>query len=305
VLRDSVLNTDTRQEITRREMQFEFEKKVALAKLEREKEQVLSAAALNRQRVVKNIALAGAIFLLAAGLTIFVFYKRRRDAEERRNTAEFNAQVSDTEMKALRSQMNPHFIFNSLTTIESFVYENQPKEAGKYLSDFARLMRLILENSSEEYIPLNKEIQTLEYYLALQKLRMDNNLTYSIVTDGIEDIHNIDIPPMLTQPFIENAIEHGFRNSTKSGNILIEFSNIDDKQLQIKVTDNGKGIDNEQPADSTNKEAHKSMAINITKERLLVLNKSKKQKVTFVIANVSALGRQATGTEVLFTIPLS
>lgn len=198
--------------------------------------------------------------------------------------------------------MNPHFIFNSLTTIESFVYENQPKEAGKYLSDFARLMRLILENSAEEYIPLSKEIKTLEYYLLLQRLRLENNLTYRIVTDGIENINNVHIPPMLTQPFIENAIEHGFRNSTKTGNIDIEFTNLNDSVLQIKVTDNGIGIDSGKKSES--KAKHKSMAIDITKERLQVLNKSKKQKVTFEISDISVQGSSDSGTMVLFTIPL-
>ena len=151
-------------------------------------------------------------------------------------------------------------------------------------------------------IPLSKEIKTLEYYLLLQRLRLENNLTYRIVTDGIENINNVHIPPMLTQPFIENAIEHGFRNSTKTGNIDIEFSNLNDSVLQIKVTDNGIGIDSGKKSES--KAKHKSMAIDITKERLQVLNKSKKQKVTFEISDISVPGSPDSGTMVLFTIPL-
>jgi len=222
----------------------------------------------------------------------------------RQNKLKFEQTSLQLEQKLLRSQMNPHFIFNSLTSIESFIYENQPKEAGKYLSDFARLMRLILENSSEEFIPLNKEIKTLEYYLVLQKLRLENTLTYSIKTDGIEDIESINIPPMLTQPFIENSIEHGIRGSKVNGHIDIEFTMIDKDQMQIQVTDNGQGIDNKSRLNNERKEDHKSMAMQVTKERLQVLNKSKRQKVTFSISDISNSDANKTGTKVIFTIPL-
>jgi sensor histidine kinase YesM len=164
-------------------------------------------------------------------------------------------------------------------------------------------MRLILENSSEEYIPLNKEIKTLEYYLILQRLRLDDNLTYNITTGGIADIENMNIPPMLTQPFIENAIEHGFKGKSKGGHIEIDFELVRKDILQIKVTDNGKGI-NHTLNERENKSDHKSMAVEITKERLVVLNRSKRQKVTFSIADISDEKTQTSGTMVIFTIPV-
>lgn len=291
-LNDSLEKGEKQVQLAEMQTKFETEKK--------EQENKILSGQLNVQQLElskKQNQMLGLVILLI----LFVVITR---LIIRQNKLQHKQAAVTMKQKLLRSQMNPHFIFNSLTTIESFVYENQPKEAGKYLSDFARLMRLILENSAEEYIPLSKEINTLEYYLLLQKLRLENNLTYRIITDGIEDINNVHIPPMLTQPFIENAIEHGFRNSTKTGNIDIEFKNLDDAFLQIRVTDNGIGIGSEHGKKNESKAKHKSMAIDITKERLQVLNRSKKEKVTFVISDISDSGRNDSGTMVLFTIPL-
>jgi tetratricopeptide (TPR) repeat protein len=113
------------------------------------------------------------------------------------------------EQKLLRSQMNPHFIFNSLIAIQSFIYENNALTAGNYLSKFADLMRLILENSRQEYVKFEKEKKTLELYLELQALRFDQKFNYSIEVDPSIEMKGLKIPPMLAQPFLENAIEHG------------------------------------------------------------------------------------------------
>lgn len=289
-LNDSILKDERQVQLTEMQTKFETEKKEQENKILSGQLQVQELELSKKRNQMIGLFILLVLFILITRLII------------RQNKLQHEQTTVIMKQKLLRTQMNPHFIFNSLTTIESFVYENQPKEAGKYLSDFARLMRLILENSAEEYIPLSKEIKTLEYYLLLQRLRLENNLTYRIVTDGIENINNVHIPPMLTQPFIENAIEHGFRNSTKTGNIDIEFTNLNDSVLQIKVTDNGIGIDSGKKSES--KAKHKSMAIDITKERLQVLNKSKKQKVTFEISDISVPGSSDSGTMVLFTIPL-
>jgi sensor histidine kinase YesM len=130
---------------------------------------------------------------------------------------------------------------------------------------------------------------------------MDDNFTYSIDTSLIQDLDDVNIPPMLTQPFIENSIEHGFRGKTNHGHIDVEYKLIGESDLQITVTDNGKGINqNPQGAfDST-----RPSAIQITKERLLVLNKSKKKKVQFRISDISDENGSETGTKVVFTVPL-
>jgi sensor histidine kinase YesM len=205
------------------------------------------------------------------------------------------------EQKLLRTQMNPHFIFNSLSSIESFIYEHQPKEAGEYLAQFAKLMRLILENSSSDYISLDKEIETLKYYLTLQKLRLNDNMEFEIFVDEQIDPEDTLIPPMLTQPFIENVIEHGFRGLKECGRINIYFTKKNDI-LEVKITDNGIGIA-QAKQQKVLFQKHKSMAIQITYERLALLNKSKRKILIFDIKDASNEGNRK-GTEVLFSIPI-
>lgn len=211
--------------------------------------------------------------------------------------------LAQFEQKLLRIQMNPHFIFNSLASIESFIYEHQPKEAGVYLSNFSRLIRLILENSASEYIPLEKEIETLNFYLSLEKLRLNDNLEYSIEVDKTINPDEIHLPPMLTQPFIENAIEHGFRGIEQKGVINVLFS-LNDHCLKVEVTDNGIGIAQAQQQKELHSH-HKSLAMQITQERLNLLNKSKKRKLDFTVTDLLNSEGENKGTKIIFTIPLS
>jgi tetratricopeptide (TPR) repeat protein len=290
-INDTLLNEEKIKQVTAMQIKFETERK--------EKENVILGSKLK----VQSLKLSNNRYLMFGLGSLLILSVVSAGLVVRQNKLKSKQASLQLEQKLLRSQMNPHFIFNSLTTIESFIYENQPKEAGRYLSDFARLMRLILENSLEEYIPLDKEIKTLEYYFVLQKLRLEDNLTYAICTDGIEDLENINIPPMLTQPFIENAIEHGFRGISKDGHIEVEFK-ITGRQLQVQITDNGRGINSALQEVSASTGKHRSMALQITRERLMVLNRSKKQKVTFTISDISDEADHTTGTRVVFTIPL-
>src|SRR6202008_2622419 len=142
------------------------------------------------------------------------------------------------EQKLLRTQMSPHFIFNARQAIKNL---KEKKKAIKYLSSFGALTRSVLENSRMEFIPLKKEIALLEHYLELQKLLHDQQFTYVInIAPGL-DTENIDIPPMLAQPFIENAIEHGLRDVESGGLVEISFSREENKLL-LEIKDNGTGI---------------------------------------------------------------
>ena len=197
--------------------------------------------------------------------------------------------------------MNPHFIFNSLIAIESYIYDNDPATAGAYLSKFAQLMRQTLENSAEEYITLEKEILALQNYLTLQQLRFENTFNFTIHVDDAIDTSQIHIPPMLTQPFIENAIEHGFKKNQGTGQIQINFK-LKDNCLLGEVIDNGIGIyQNQKPQEI--KPIHKSMALSITTERLQLLNKGASKKISLNIQELNKEGT-VTGTGVYFSIPL-
>ena len=204
------------------------------------------------------------------------------------------------EQRLLRSQMNPHFIFNSLSSIQSFIFENNPVVAGAYLSRFAELIRSILYNSREEFITLEKEIQTLQHYLELQQLRYSNKFSYFIHIDPEIETEHMKIPPMLAQPFIENAIEHGFKEIGRKGELEIWF-----KQqpgfIMIIVRDNGIGINH---ANRNKKEGHHSLATIITRERISILNKGRKNRLYAIqISDNKKPGADQPGTTVEIKIP--
>ncbi len=207
------------------------------------------------------------------------------------------------EQKLLRSQMNPHFIFNSLTSIQSFIFENNPIEAGSYLSKFSELIRSILYNSREEYISLEKEIKTLENYLEIQQLRYNNKFDFEIVVDSAIDIEMLAVPPMLAQPFIENSVEHGIKNIEGKGFISIKFSMVEESIFMI-LEDNGIGIEASKKLKDSKAKEHKSLAIIITKERINILNsKQKRKSFSIQITDIVGQDGKVAGTRIKFIIP--
>ncbi len=148
-------------------------------------------------------------FIILISFLLFYSYKRRRDAKARQKEAELKAEIADTEMKVMRLQMNPHFIFNSLNSISDYIRKNNSEEADDYLSKFAKVMRMTLENSEQQAIPLEEDMKALELYMQLEAKRLNNKFTYEIkVADDI-DKENTLVPPMIFQPFVENSIWHG------------------------------------------------------------------------------------------------
>ncbi|MBA3664440.1 MAG: tetratricopeptide repeat protein [Bacteroidetes bacterium] len=289
-LKDSVYGIEKEKVISELQVKYETEKKENEIKLLSKQSEVKELSIERNRYLTYGISL---LLVCAVFIAIIIIRQNRLRA---RQTA------SGLEQKVLRTQMNPHFIFNSLENIESFIYEHQPKEAGVYLAKFARLMRLILENSESEYITLEKEVETLEYYLILQKVRLDDKLDYTITIDKHLQKDRVLLPPMLTQPFIENAIEHGFRGLKRAGIIEVIFT-LEGKSLLVKIKDNGIGIVEAQKQKDLYK-THKSMAMKITQERLVYLNKSKKKKLLFSIEEIKSEAGGTTGTEVTFSIPI-
>ena len=232
--------------------------------------------------------------IIIAGLGIIIGFYRWNQIKIKQQRKE--AEMSQT---LLRAQMNPHFIFNAMSVIQSYIYENDTVNSSKFLVNFSRLMRLILENSSKEFIPLETEIEILEKYLAMQKLRFEERFEYDIKIE--ENINNdfTVIPPMITQPFIENAIEHGQLHTIEGGFISVSFKKTND-MLSIHIEDNGIG----RKGSLTNKKskAHKSMAMQITRERIDNLNKKYKTSGSLDIEDFNKT--LETGTKVLILLPL-
>jgi LytS/YehU family sensor histidine kinase len=191
--------------------------------------------------------------------------------------------------------MNPHFIFNSIDNIQSLIYNKQDTDAVNYLTKFSKLTRQILENSNENYISLLEEIEMTENYLVIQQLLYNNKFNFKIDIDALIDTQTILLPPMLTQPFIENAIKHGLNNKLENGMININFF-LKESKLFFEVSDNGTGFDANKKA--TN---HKSLAMTITKERLV--NYSKNQDFEVQTDNIIDSNQNIVGAKIQFEIP--
>ncbi|MFH2143171.1 MAG: histidine kinase [Bacteroidota bacterium] len=216
----------------------------------------------------------------------------------RQNKLRTEQHVQSLQQKMLRLQMNPHFIFNAMGAILEYIYDKEPLKAGSYLSNFSRLFRFILESSNKDYISLSEEIEMLEYYVQLQKLRFKESFDYSFEIDETIEPDVYYLPPMLLQPFVENAIEHGLRKLNSGGMITIAVIK-QDNVLLIEIMDNGIGIYKSLTQTKGKYAEHKSMAINITRERLQLFNKRKKTNIRFEIKE-----HLEGGTIVIFNIPV-
>lgn len=276
LLKDSISNDEKKEDITRLSMQYEFDKKEAIAKEEADNKQALAAAEIKRQRLVKNTTIAGAGILGLASIFSFIFYKRKRDAVEQQKEAELKAEVTDTEMKALRSQMNPHFIFNSLNSIADYIDKQDARTASYYTVKFAKLMRMILENSEKKEVSVADDLKALELYMQLEAMRMNNKFTYEIDVDENINTEETVIPPLLLQPFVENSIWHGIAKKQGEGKILIRIKK-GGEMINCIVEDNGIGrIRSEAESTAIQKEEKKSLGMKITKARIDILNRIKK-----------------------------
>jgi sensor histidine kinase YesM len=208
-------------------------------------------------------------------------------------------QLIETKERSLISQMNPHFIFNTLTAIQSYIYKSTPSEANQYISSFALLMRTYLKYSRKEFITVKEEVIALRYYLELQKLRFDNKFDYSVSFDNEEELALLEIPPMLTQPLVENAIEHGIHNKKGKGNVNISFS-LSDNYITFTVEDDGPGV--EFTKNLNRNSDHLSASFSIIKERLEWLNKKYSQDIIYETSDIIKDGEIA-GTSAKISIP--
>lgn len=238
--------------------------------------------------VLLSIALVFMVFLL------ILKSAKMRELEKR--------QLLQAEKRSLLSQMNPHFIFNSLNSIQHFIVQNDQFQANNYLTGFSGLIRRILENSNKTLIPLNEEISSLSLYLNMEKLRFENRFDYRIIKDNQMDYYETMIPPMLIQPFVENAIWHGLMPLKKKGLLTISFS-CKDGFYYCRIEDNGIGRDKAQLM-NRKKEPHLSTGIQNVQERIELLKKMNKKKIILSITDLRRPDGTASGTLVELVLPI-
>ncbi|WP_246431495.1 histidine kinase [Winogradskyella flava] len=241
-----------------------------------------------RQQLIIYSLIGGLVLLLITGFLMYKYIKQQRLANNL------------LALKSLRSQMNPHFIFNALNSVNSFIATNDERTANKYLSDFSHLMRSVLENSEEDFIPLKKEIELLDLYTKLEHFRFQDKFDYSIDVNEHVDVNEFQIPPMLLQPYIENAVWHGLRYKTEKGHLNIAIRPKAKDEITITITDDGIGRVRSKALKTDNQKKQNSKGMNNIKKRVAILNEMYKDKVDVIIEDFQDI--EDVGTKVVVTL---
>lgn len=231
------------------------------------------------------------IFALIFGINQYLWKKRHEKQEDLRK-------IKEAEMKTLRSQMNPHFLFNTLNSINSYIIQNKTEDASSYLTTFSKLMRNILDNSKYEQITLKNELDSLKLYLTLESVRLEHSFDYVFKIDSDINQESILVPPLIIQPFAENSIWHGLRNLTSGGILEIIAKQPNEETLVLKIQDNGIGRE-ESAKLKKNETQHKSYGIAITIDRIKSLNPENSVEIIDLYQN-----EKPSGTIVLLTLKL-
>jgi tetratricopeptide (TPR) repeat protein len=300
---DSTLSAEKHRQIAELETKYQTERKNReISELQKNNEiHELTLAQQNQQLRFNRVLIFVLVILLSLG-GFLAFYIHKWNVSKHQNVRnQLEIKNLKTEQRMLKSQMNPHFVFNSLNSIQSFIISNQTHQATKYLANFAKLIRGFLENSRSDSVLLDKEIEQLKLYTELEQLRFENRFTVEFVVDDDVESDFISIPPMVIQPFIENAILHGFTGKEK-GHITVQFS-MDSENMLVSVDDNGIGrkASTELKTDSQKK----SLAMQITQERLDSISEQYKTKAGFTIIDKTDTEKNLpAGTRVEIVIPI-
>ena len=246
-----------------------------------------------------------AIAVLVSILIIVAFFMNRIRAIRKREKAqlELNQRMADLRLNALRSQMNPHFVFNVLTSIQNGFMNNNSPDANRQLTDFAKLLRLFLESADHKFITVEKEIRLISYYLELERKRLEEGFDIFIEIGDSVDQYVTQIPTMLLQPFVENAVQHGLRHKEGKGWIKVQISRSENGVLYASVEDNGVGRKRSSEINEKTRSGHKSKAGHMIEERVKILNQGKGVKIDLNYVDIeNTYG--STGTRVELNIDL-
>lgn len=288
----------------------ELEVKYETDKILREKTLAEEKAILNRNLLIASIV---SIFLL---LIAGYFYNKQQqlkkkaeivglELKETKSKLLLERKLRDSELKALKAQMNPHFLFNAFNSIQEYIILNKRELASDYLGKFADLMRIYLDHSRENSILLEDEIRAADLYLQLEKIRFEDDMDYSIAVADDLDQEMTGIPPMLIQPFIENALKHGLFHKKGEKRIDIDFSKDAERNLICNIIDNGIGRKQSGLINEKRLTKHKSFATAATQNRIELLNVGREKDISFSIIDLFDENQNAAGTQIVLKIPLS
>jgi sensor histidine kinase YesM len=244
------------------------------------------------------------ILILIVGMIIVILLARRQRINQLLKEAQYQNKLNDIALASLRAQMNPHFIFNCLNSIKLYTEQNNSAAASEYLSKFSKLIRNMLDNARVEKTSLATEMETLNLYLNMEAMRFKDKMTYEINMDPNLDADFIEIPPLLIQPYVENAIWHGIMHKEDVGKVTITAAEVQDNMLVITVEDNGIGRTKAAQM-KTDNSAHKSYGTQITGDRIALFNEKHKSDASVTITDLYDDDRVATGTLVTLKIVMT
>jgi hypothetical protein len=261
---------------------------------------------LEEERQLRLIALLALIpVVVAFSFTTFIFYRRKREAFFREKEAALRLSNAEVELKALKAQMNPHFIFNCMNSIHHYMHGNDIKKASDYLIKFSQLIRLVLENSSLRSITLEEEVQTLRLYIELEQVRLDHRFEYQIDIDPALSIPDCEMPGFLIQPFVENAIWHDLSRMNAGAKLTIRFLKHAVGEITCTVCTEGTGKNlSSYESELTQGVKKTSMGLNLVRERIELLNRTSEAKAYFITRDISEPQHDRFGHYAELRIPI-
>jgi tetratricopeptide (TPR) repeat protein len=308
ILKDSILNVEKAGQIAEMETKYNVQLKEQQLDLQQKEISLLEEKNRVHARLKFVLIAAGALLLSLLSLVLNRYQMKRRNEKELTDKNEkinlINREIrtinKELERKMLRAQMDPHFIFNSLNSIQHFITINEKELAIRYLSKFAKLIRRVLDNSISDRVPLSDELSLLEDYMELEELRLNHSFSHQIEIDRKIDLHNTEVPFLIIQPYVENAIKHGLKQSVRPGKLKIKLED-GGEHLRCYIEDNGIGRE----ASKTLAEArvHQSHGMSVTKKRLEALNNANENQTLVEIFDLKNENGEAVGTQVALTIP--
>ena len=306
VVIDSIYNIKSRKEIEKLALEYETEKKNKEIEL-LNKENRINEIELKKSNQLQAAFLFATVLAL---LVLFLLWSRQKNKVKtdkllkQAMEKDFEKKLAESEMQALRAQMNPHFLFNCLNSINSFIIKNKQEQASEYLAKFSKLIRCVLNNSKSSKVTLANELEALELYIEMEALRFSNKFEYKIKVDSEVEKDYIEIPPLIIQPYVENSIWHGLMHKKEGiGTLLIEIKKENDI-LVCTVEDNGIGREAALKLKSKSAVKRKSFGMNITEERLKYINHKYKAHTNIEVIDLKDTMQKGIGTRVVIKIEL-
>lgn len=310
--KDSISNNETNKAISELEIKYNTEKTASDKDKAEAKVKVAEAKSKQNKTLVTAVSIIAGLVIISS-LIFFSRLKERKKTElvllelkETQKRLALEKQYRSSELKALKSQMNPHFIFNALNSIQEYIVLNEKKLASDYLGKFSDLIRAYLNQSNTRFITLEDEIYSLKNYLELEQLRFEDKLKFSINSNTKEHVSSIKIPTLIIQPYIENALNHGLLHKKDNRILDIDFIIHQDQKLVIcTIKDNGIGRERASEINKKRTNTHKSFATKATQERLDLLNFGNENVVSVTYKDLYDDSKNAIGTLVTLNIPFS